>query len=64
MNVIIKTKAFLDEKCTCNCGNTHELYGGKGYETFSCQGYDDRDGGLYLHQMKCNVCGEIHTFKF
>lgn len=42
---IQKSKSFQDEKCTCNCGNTHEFYGGKGYKTIDAQGYTDGKGG-------------------
>lgn len=46
---IQKSKSFQDEKCTCNCGNTHEFYGGKGYKTIDAQGYTDgKGGGLYF----------------
>jgi len=66
MEAIIRTKAFQDEKCICNCGNTHEYYGGKGYTTVYCMGYSDGrvDGGVYVHEVECNGCGEIHTLKF
>jgi len=62
MEVLIKTKVFQDERCTCECGNTHELYGGKGYNTIVCQGINGRNG-FYLHKVKCNSCRRIHTLK-
>ena len=64
--MIIKTGAFCDERCTCpKCGNTHELYGGKGYEATVNEFYpDDRPGfGEFVHVIKCRVCGAESVFR-
>ncbi|MNW00201.1 hypothetical protein D3C71_1956600 [compost metagenome] len=55
-----RTGAFRDKECTCSCGNKHELYGGIGYKTISCDGYSDGrvDGGRYIHVVSCKQCGE------
>jgi hypothetical protein len=52
---------FNDDKCTCQCGNTHELYGGVGYSVTDCQGYSDGqvDGGFYRAKYQCNQCGSV-----
>lgn len=65
MREAIKDKAFQDKECTCNCGNKHEYYGGKGYTTLNREGYSDgnKDGGYYRHEIKCNQCGEVHTLQ-
>ena len=63
----IKNKAFQDEKCTCDCGNTHEFYGGKGYTTLQCNAICSNvcgGNGYYIHTVKCNVCGQEHTLKY
>lgn len=62
--MITKTGAFCDDHCTCQkCGNTHELYGGKGYEDTLNEFHPGELGdGTYIHEMKCNVCGAISTF--
>lgn len=63
--IIRRDKAFQDEKCTCNCGNTHEFYGGKGYNTIDLKGYSDgKGGGVYLHKAQCKKCGEIHILQY
>ena len=63
----IRDKAFSDKKCTCECGNTHEYYGGRGYTTISCQARDCAVGEVgipfYEHKVCCNECGMIHTFR-
>lgn len=62
----IRTKAFQDNECTCECGNKHELYGGKGYTTVTCEGYSDGkiNGGRYYHEVRCNKCNSIHKLCF
>jgi len=62
----IRDKVFQDEKCTCDCGNTHELYGGKGYTTIDCEGYSNGqvNGGFYKHTVKCNCCEKEYTLQF
>jgi hypothetical protein len=62
MRSLIKTKAFSDPECTCECGNKHELYNGKGYTTETCEGYSDGniDGGYFYHSVRCNQCNALH----
>jgi len=57
----MRTGAFRDKECTCDCGNKHELYGGIGYETVSCEGYSNGqpDGGKYVHIVRCKKCNSI-----
>lgn len=59
-----KTGAFRDEECTCWCGNKHELYGGSGYTTVTCEGYSDGNsgGGHFIHIVKCNKCNALSEF--
>lgn len=59
-----QTGAFCDQECTCQCGNKHELYGGKGYTTIYREGWSDGrpDGGFYHHKVRCNTCGAICEF--
>lgn len=58
----MRTQAFIDEQCTCSCGNKHELYGGMGYTGLQCQGatLGDVDSGFYYNETKCNKCGKVH----
>ena len=56
---------FIDEECTCECGNKHELYGGKGYTLIRLEA---NAGGLegegyYIREDICNVCGKKYTYK-
>lgn len=62
----IRTKAFQDEECTCNCGNKHELYQGLGYSTIEVVGYSNGTpgGGYYRHVMRCKQCNEVHTLQY
>ncbi|MCY9763180.1 hypothetical protein [Paenibacillus alvei] len=62
--MLVKTGAFKDVECTCECGNKHEFYGGIGYETVFCEGYSDGnvDGGSYVHIVKCKQCGKKSEF--
>ena len=62
--MITKTGCFNDEKCTCpECGNTHELYGGKGYEEVQCNAFSDgMGGGYYRHVVQRKVCGAMSEF--
>lgn len=60
--MIIKTGCFNDSRCTCPvCGNTHELYGGKGYDTHA-EGEVEGNAGFYRDVAVCRVCGAVSTF--
>ena len=61
---MIKDKAFQDSECTCDCGNKHELYGGKGYTTIASEGTTSWNHSRYLHVMRCNVCNKQHTLQY
>lgn len=67
MSKKIATGAFNDTECTCDCGNKHELYGGVGYDTVSCNSYTPAVGedgiGFYYHSVRCRRCGKISELK-
>lgn len=56
MSKKIATGAFNDTECTCDCGNKHELYGGVGYDTVSCNSYTPAVGedgiGFYFPSLR------------
>lgn len=58
------TGAFRDKECTCDCGNKHDLYGGKGYRTIQCEAYSDGHvgGGYYIHIVTCRECGSTSEY--
>lgn len=66
VNYIKKTGCFRDAECTCECGNKHQHYGGKGYTTTYLNGYSDGkvDGGVYEHHVSCKVCGAKSELKY
>ncbi|MDP4224788.1 MAG: hypothetical protein Q8910_00260 [Bacteroidota bacterium] len=58
MEAIQMKNAFTDQEVTCQCGNKHEFYGGKGYNDISCEGSEK----LYTHTIQCKSCGLFHTY--
>lgn len=61
----IRTGAFRDKECTCQCGNKHELYGGLGYKTTYLNAHSDGNcGGLYNHKVSCNKCATESELKY
>ena len=52
---------FTDAQCTCACGNTHELYGGKGYTDIDYS-HVEANIGIIHREYTCKVCGKKHIY--
>lgn len=59
----IRLNFLMDDKCTCKeCGNTHELYGGKGYSVIDFSNVVANTGYIY-REYTCKQCGEKYIYK-
>ena len=52
-----------DKECTClQCGNKHELYGGKGYATIDKSTATMGNNGILHFEYTCKACGKVHRY--
>ena len=58
----ITLQSFNPERCECQCGNTHEYYGGKGFyrQSFTIVQEGPDTSGYYAAVYECKECGKNH----